>query len=299
MAWDSYTKYVLHCNGIDGSTTFIDEIGHIITPHGNVQIDTAQYVFGGASGLFDGTGDYLSTVDHPDLQFGSGDFTIDFRARFSSASGAIALFGRYQAPNRGIISYYDGSGLHFAYSTNGTNAIDTARTWTATLNQWYHIAVVRNGTVVKLFVDGIQLGTDISIGTDSIYSTSVDFGFGADPNYDGMYFNGWMDEFRISKGIARWTSNFTPPTSEYSEYNKETITSDAYFYTPPEETILSDAHFYVPQETILSDATFVEEEIYDVNQKFTMVKQALYNINNKISTVKRVLSNIYKKKRIV
>src|SRR3990167_5725818 len=77
-AWDSYTQLLLHCDGVDAATTFTDEIGKAVTANGNAQIDTAQKKFGTASGLFDGTGDYLSLADSDDWNFGAGDFTIDF-----------------------------------------------------------------------------------------------------------------------------------------------------------------------------------------------------------------------------
>ena len=86
--WDNYTKLLLHFDGTDGSTTFVDSSpsGKTVTAVGNAQIDTAQYKFGGASGLFDGNGDYLSVPDSDDWYFGTGDFTIDAWARFANAN---------------------------------------------------------------------------------------------------------------------------------------------------------------------------------------------------------------------
>lgn len=82
---DTYTKLLLHCDGTDGSTTFSDNgvTGHTVTANGNAQIDTAQSKFGNASGLFDGTGDYLTIPDHADWNFGTGNFTIDAWIRFA------------------------------------------------------------------------------------------------------------------------------------------------------------------------------------------------------------------------
>lgn len=75
---DSYTVSLLHMNGVDGSTTFTDESGKSWTAKGNAQIDTAGSRFGGASALFDGSGDYMELPDHEDFNVGSGDFTVDF-----------------------------------------------------------------------------------------------------------------------------------------------------------------------------------------------------------------------------
>jgi hypothetical protein len=78
---DTYTKVLLHFDGSDASTTITDSnsggSAHTWTAAGNAQIDTAQYKFGGASGLFDGTGDWVTTPDHADFTLGSSDFTID------------------------------------------------------------------------------------------------------------------------------------------------------------------------------------------------------------------------------
>ena len=78
---DSYTKLLIHCDGADASTTFTDESGKTITTVGNAQVDTAYKVFGTGSLLLDGTGDALTLDDSEDWNFGSGDFTVDFRVK--------------------------------------------------------------------------------------------------------------------------------------------------------------------------------------------------------------------------
>ncbi|MFB3885601.1 MAG: chitobiase/beta-hexosaminidase C-terminal domain-containing protein [Thermodesulfobacteriota bacterium] len=88
---DSYTKSLLHMNGADGSTTFTDDApggSHTWTAYGDAQIDTSQSKFSGASGLFDGSGDYLSSPDSDDWYWGTGDFTIDFWVRFAALPGS-------------------------------------------------------------------------------------------------------------------------------------------------------------------------------------------------------------------
>src|SRR5690606_36671645 len=81
---DMYTVSMLHMDGVDGATTFIDETGKAWTTHGNAQIDTEQYQFNGASALFDGTGDYIRTPSHGNFNFGNGNFTIDAWVRLNS-----------------------------------------------------------------------------------------------------------------------------------------------------------------------------------------------------------------------
>lgn len=213
---DSYTKALLHMDGSDASTTFTDESGKTWTASGNAQIDTAQSVFGGASGLFDGSGDYISTADHADFYY-PGDMTIDFRLRFNAfASGSV--YGIYQQTQDGsnyyqIYFYNNGGTPEFTLLCNsgGVNLITMKRNPTISTSTWYHFALSRSGNDYMMFQDGTKLGATLT-DSDTIPNLSASVLVGAASDY----FNGWIDEFRISKGIARWTANFTPPTSAYA-----------------------------------------------------------------------------------
>jgi hypothetical protein len=215
VGFDTYTKSLLHFNGEDGATTFPDEVGKIWTAHGNVQIDASQSVFGGASALFDGSGDYLSTPDHADFNFGADDFTVDFRVRFA-ASGFQCIAGQFATGNKGWIAYvrtgFDA--LVFQYTTNGTTDISKTFSWTPSLDTWYHIEYSRNGANLRVFVNGTQVGSTVNIGTDVIFNSTANLIIGQSGAGDG-FLNGWLDEFRISNGIARHTANFSIETAEY------------------------------------------------------------------------------------
>jgi hypothetical protein len=90
---------------------------------------------------------------------------------------------------------------------------------------WYHIAFERVATTCKIFIDGVsQTLTELNaIGTSDVGDLSGNLVIGRNANAGwGQYVNGWIDEFRVSKGIARWTANFTPPTAEYDS-NPTTI----------------------------------------------------------------------------
>lgn len=214
---DSFTVLMLHMNGTNGSTTFTDSAfagsaPHTVTPSGNAQISTAQSVFGGASGLFDGSGDFLTTASSTDWNFGIGDFTIDFRARYLAGPGTnMDLLNRGDAGDPLDTAIKVNNSSNVLFYIMGNARVVTA--WSFSQNTWYHVAAVRSGTNVYLFVDGTQLG---STGTDSANVTSSNSISIAQNPSGGNYLNGYLDELRISKGVARWTSNFTPPTSEYS-----------------------------------------------------------------------------------
>lgn len=220
---DNYTKLLLHCDGADGSTNFIDSSfsGKTITAVGNAQIDTAQYKFGGASALFDGNGDRLSVPDSDDWAFGSGNFTIDFWVRFNTfpAEGVRAMF---YSQNDGAGNYMQfmiglNSGVKQMLFRALASGIDITTGWfNVTMNTatWYHIALVRTGNDFKIFQDGTQIITITD--TDAMPNITANLVIGDWAGQTGYCLNGWIDEFRVSKGIARWTANFTPPTGPYS-----------------------------------------------------------------------------------
>jgi hypothetical protein len=218
---DSYTKLLLHCDGNDGYQTFIDSAsGKTVTAYGEAQTDTAQYKFGNASCLLDGNGDYLSIADSDDFYF-NADFTIDFWIRFSalpSASTADTIYSQgTSGGKRNMIYIYNNGGTYqfvFNVADGGVADVNTIKNSNPNLaiNTWYHIACVRSGTTTYIFQGGTSLGTGTASGAYNIAAAVLIGQNGAATEY----VNGWIDEFRISKGIARWTANFTPPISAYS-----------------------------------------------------------------------------------
>lgn len=220
---DSQTVLLLHCDGIDGSTTFTDSSISVktITANGNAQIDTAQSVFGGACGLFDGTGDYLSTPDSNDFNFASGDFTIDFRVRFNVAPVSVDFVGTWDdGNNHSWAVIYRSGGLRFRYATTQTEQTDISfGTWSPSTNTWYHIEISRNGDNCYCFVDSVQVGSTGNFSGATFYDPNIITVIGARYSSTGptieAALNGWMEEVRVSKGIARHTANFTLEIKAY------------------------------------------------------------------------------------
>lgn len=223
------TKLLLHCNGADGSTTFTDSSinTHTVNAIGNAQIDTDQYKFGSSSVLFDGSNDYLAVSDSDDWFFDTSDFTIDFFTRFNSFNdnqryvfcGQLNnnnIWWRFmrESSNKLMFQAYSAySGLYFGYTS--------VNDWKPNLNQWYHIAIVRNGSAIKIFINGQSISLTVNQAINSFPNFSGTLNIGAwvaDGTFPGVYnygIDGWIDEFRIVKGEAYWWSNFTPPTTEY------------------------------------------------------------------------------------
>jgi hypothetical protein len=217
MAEDTNSKLVINFNGLDAATTYTAESGQTVTFVNQAQLDTAQKKFGTSSLLLDGTTDYVSVPASSDFSFGSGDFTIDFWARWASVPTGTtphiffssgACFKAWYSPDFDCISFeYHKGGAEFL--------LYNASCWSdPQINTWYHFAVVRNGTSLKWYKDGVLLSSS-SIGTDTIDACSQALTFGYDLELTRWSFNGWFDCIRVSKGIARWTSNFTPPDAEY------------------------------------------------------------------------------------
>lgn len=224
---DSYTVALLHFNGADASTTFTDESGKTWTANGNAQIDTAQSKFGGASGLFDGSGDYITTPDSADWQLDGGSdsnlWTVDFWVRFNGDPGT-GHFGflhqRNDNNNFWTIAIVNNN-LRFWIASGGANIVLIDQAWNPADATWYHIAIVKNGTSGYMhFVNGSQIGsTTVDTSTMPNFTGVLNVGRSIDGTGTNRDLNGWIDELRISKGIARWTANFTPPTSEYSGFS--------------------------------------------------------------------------------
>lgn len=202
---DSNTLLLLHMDGTNGSTTFYDDNGdrelNGISAQGNAQVDTGQSQFGGASAEFDGSGDYLTIDKTWELD---GDYTIECWVRLNNVSGG-----------KGIIGSDDTSPFQSLEVFNDTIQWNNPyMDFTTTANTWFHVAVVRSGSTVKLFKDGTQQGSD---GTDSntIFALSETNELRIGRNAFTAYMNGYIDEIRISS-TARYTGNFTVETGAFT-----------------------------------------------------------------------------------
>lgn len=201
---------LLHFNGADGSTTFTDQTGKVWTPSGGVAIDTDQSKFGGASGLF--TNGKITTPSTADFAFGTGDFTVEVWARPSSGGGDQAVIDfNSVAPGFAIYAYFAaGGGFGAGLINRDTSAWIKGATGTVVANVQQHIAVSRESGTVRVFVGGTQTAA----GTYTANLVAVPCTIGQ--NYIGTQpYNGHLDDLRVTKGVARYTANFTPPTAAF------------------------------------------------------------------------------------
>jgi len=210
---DANTLLLLHMDGTDASTYFEDDNGSRamigVTANGNAQVDTAQSKFGGASALFDGTGDALNISSNSIFNFGTSDYTVECWIRSSSlaATRLIADMGQYTQNTRPVF-YVTTDGKINIY-TAATGAVSSAGS-TITTNTWYHVALVRYSGTTTIYVDGVSKA---STATSYNMSTTAYFNVGAE-NVTTNSWNGHIDEFRVSN-IARYTAGFTAPTAAF------------------------------------------------------------------------------------
>ena len=206
---------LLHGDGTSGSTTITDSSSNAVsvTANGNAQIDTAVKKFGTGSIEFDGTGDYLSVNGSTYPLDLSGDFTVEFFVRHTNVTAAQKYISL--GPYFGALSTL----MLIDVSTNFRLFIDGSDRLSGsaggpTINTWHYIAVVRNGTSIKYFLDGNE-ELNYTQSTPKDYSLSYNYPIGINQGLTMQSLYGYLDEFRIST-VARYTSNFTPPTAAFS-----------------------------------------------------------------------------------
>lgn len=199
-------QLLLHCDGADGSTAFSDSSSNAfaITVGGNAQIDTAQSKFGGASALFDGTTDFINLPTSSILNL-PDDLTIEFWLRPNVWGSSIHLVNgsnftiqRFETNN---LVVYDGSNRDLgSVPATGT---------------WHHLALVRSGMGTnncRVYLNGAQTVQWTQTSTTVFSCSGARFG----ARLNGAFsYNGWLDDIRITKGVARYTGAFAPPTMAF------------------------------------------------------------------------------------
>ena len=230
---------LLPFDGTNGATSTSDLSNRSggVSFAGTAQISTAQSKFGGSSLLLDGNSDYLTISDtYWNTAINSGDWTVEFWVRFAALGSNEELVGnrgdvdgnssngwalRKTTSNNIILYWYEGGQFNYLNNSQGSRTALSA-------NTWYHIAVTRSSNTWKLFLNGTAEDTVTDSGT-IVTGTGNRLFIG---NFGVNYLNGYMDDLRITVGQARYTSNFTAPTSAHltsaGDVNKHiVVNSDA------------------------------------------------------------------------
>ena len=182
---------------------------NVIETVGNAQIDTAIKKYGSGSLEFDGTGDYLTVPANQLIDLSTGDFTFEFWAYPTTRTNSVdSVFGYgsftmmlyHNSSNNWVLEIGNGSSNYFTISTSRD------------LNVWTHLAITRSGNTFTLWKNGVSAGTATNSGAVALSARSLFIGVNS--NGGNQIFTGYIDDFRITRGFARYTSTFTPPTAE-------------------------------------------------------------------------------------
>ena len=180
-----------------------------LTLSGDTTASTTQTKYASSSIYLDGTGDYLDIIEDDGFNFGTGDFTIEFWM-WPAAIGTenIILESRATHTDTGFLVMLNGGVI----KTITGGAIITTGTTTPTINSWYHVAVVRDSTSMRVYINGTEESGSAAGNTSNVTNPFGKFRVGT--RFDVFNsFNGYIEDLRITKGLARYTANFTPPTA--------------------------------------------------------------------------------------
>ena len=212
---------LLHMDGANGGTSFVDTSGksRVITPSSGMTTSTNQVKFGTASAYAATASQYLSMTAATAgdvFGFGSSDFTLETWVYSTQSTTSATIYGWGVTPSilpsSFLVLNTTSGNLAFNYSTNGTSSTEIRGGAVGLLtNSWRHIAIARQGSTMRGFIDGVQVFSGAISG--SIANQSGRSAFIMTTNGGSDTFLGYFDDFRVVKGAALYTSNFTPPTA--------------------------------------------------------------------------------------
>lgn len=216
--WFANVALLLHMDGADGGSDFIDSSsqGHSVFANGGVAMSSAAKRFGATAGAFDGVSDYLEIPGQSDWL--SQVFTVEAWFRALDLS-----LGKH-----GMIEHSDGASYwRVFYNTDGVefrlnDGVNSIQCGVAALVEqtWHHVAVSRQDIgggeyITRVFIDGYL--SDSQTDNAIIQNISGSLYIGADFVGTNRWWDGHIDEVRITKGVARYTSNFVPPTAAFPD----------------------------------------------------------------------------------
>jgi Concanavalin A-like lectin/glucanases superfamily/Fibronectin type III domain len=209
------TVLLLHMNGDNNTTTITDNsrFSRSCSTAGDTKISVLQSKFGDSSAYFDGSGDYITVPNSAGLDFGSGDFTIEYweyRTDSGDSRPVMCRVATDQGYNPFLLGYKSGSTL-YAYAsseyvnTQNWDIVSALSMGSVVYNSWTHYAFVRQGNTFRTYQNGIQIATTSS-------SSSIAFGNGPlniGRYRNSEYYQGYLDDIRITKGICRYPDGTT------------------------------------------------------------------------------------------
>jgi len=202
---------LLHMDGPAGSAASDNSANpKAVTAAGTAQLSSTQAKFGGSSSAFDGSGDYWSLLHSNEFSIQAGDFTIEawvYRAvggqqhyLLSKRSVTVSDGWEWRINADNTLQFFHTGGMQVSSAT------------AVPAGSWVHVAASRNGSTVRLFIAGALVGT--ATFSDGVENTADTLKIGVGNDLSGG-FNGYIDEVRITKGLARYTAAFAVPTAAF------------------------------------------------------------------------------------
>lgn len=226
LAGDPYwsnTVLLCHLDGTNGSTAIVDSSAgtHACTAVGS-SLSTSQFKFGTAS-WSSGGAPYITTPDSADWAFGNGQFTVECWARHTATlSGITTLVAQFGGSTQlGWFFGFNGNTLNFFYSTTGADSPVVSGPYTPTQNSWIFYAADRDASnVLRVYADGVVIASATVAAT--FFDSNRTLRIANDEN-NTRGFGGYIDEVRITKGIARYAGAFTPPAAAFPDAGTGTL----------------------------------------------------------------------------
>ena len=219
---DPYWENVSFCMPMNDLT---DMKNNFMTKNGSAAISATQSMFGGYSLYIPSNGSSVSCPASSAFNLGVNNFTIEFWMRLDSLPAASAYQficsqrTNYNSNESFTFGLYGDAGgtlliLELTDNTTRANVSVPYSTVAWAANTWYHIAVTRSGTALRSFVNGALATSSTVSASWGVGASTATFVLGdLTPTASSTPLKGYLDDFRITKGFARYTAPFTAPTS--------------------------------------------------------------------------------------
>jgi hypothetical protein len=210
---------LLHFNGADGSKSFVDQVPKLWTPSGSATLSVAQQKFGESSMYQSGASGSKVTTTDPIMGLSGQDYTIEAWVYAQASSASSCIFSNFTTQSFGRIYFYvapAGALRLIEQDASGANQASLVSAGTFPLEEWVHCAATKSGTTIRMFINGAL--------QDSATSKARTFGTGVKlGSFDSGAFEyvwkGYIDDFRLTRGVARYTGNFTPPVAPFPNHS--------------------------------------------------------------------------------
>ncbi|WP_164483772.1 MULTISPECIES: LamG-like jellyroll fold domain-containing protein [unclassified Polaromonas] len=261
---------LLHADGANGSTTFTDSSPSpkTLSAIGTATISTAQSKFGGSAIYFNGAAGHLSTPANASFDIGLGDFTVEtwyYPGAATGSSQALFTVGNptnYSASGLSLgIQHVGSTGKLVAFVYNASQYTNVLSTGALAVNSWYHVALVRKSGVLSLYLNGVLQGSGNANFAANVPASGWMVSVGRYNNETPAYVNGYLDDFRFTKGIARYSANFTPPSEAFPNTATPPVDPSAVGHTTGDLQTVTNAASHVTQFTLYDRAGRVKQMV--------------------------------------